>query len=1698
MGWRASICGLLASILILTNGLGAPHEPYLIRLRNAVIQTSVPKEQLAGPQSLESESSGLYLIQFSGPLQADWREQLRAKGVGLLKYVPDEAYLARFSRVRIGELRRLAFVRWVDNYRTEYRVFQKLQTLTTNQVPPEGIAIQVLAAQDATPLEIADLTQLLSSASVVTHPSLGTILRGKADPAQIQALARHPAVLWIEPGPNPRLSDELAVKVVGGQNPTGGHASGVQELGFDGRGVVVSVADSGLNRGDAESMHPDLKDRVDAFFYYGQLENAADEHGHGTHVAGIIAGNGAVGETDENGFLYGLGVAPGSHVIAQRVFDGRGIFSGPFDNEVLTRDAVHSGAVIGSNSWGEDTQGRYDLSAAEFDALVRDADSQTPGDQPYVLVFAAGNAGPGLQTIGSPAIGKNVIATGASQNDRADLFTYTDGPDTMADFSSRGPCEDGRIKPDLVAPGTWIASLQSAAASAESAWWPLSDYYQYEGGTSQAAPHVAGAAAVFVQFYRERITNQSPSPALIKAALINGAVDLDDWSGTAPVPNHSEGWGRVDLTQIISSPRRFEFMDQKALLSTGQVYERRLNVASQDLPLKVTLAYTDCPGLPAAIPSLVNDLDLEVVSPDGSVYHGNQFDQGESVPNTGGTDSINNVEEIRLRSPLPGEYLIRVRAVNVPEDARLDTPATDQDFALVFSGELPLPGMGIVILDRAAYTAPDQVRIKLIDPSLTPQSAVSVWVRSTTDTNGVQVELYAEAQGIFAGKFKLAAAPSQTTNAIQVSNGDQIEVIYNDLEPAGLRVARARIDLEPPVLSEVDITSLFGRIIVTWESDEPSSSQVHFGTSLSSLGQYVRDNALTQTHSVALDALSPNIHYWFYVVSTDEAGNTTTNDNAGAYYDFTAKAAASVLLVNDYMEDPPGSDSVFISLDEYTSALDKTGISYEVWDVNQIGTTPLLANLRPYRTVIWRLNDSFYSTNSTLSFADQAALENYLEGGGSLMVASMQLLSRLGDVPFRTNVLHVQSFIADTGLSAVHGVDYDPVSSHLDVELDYTNYPYDAIRQRGPDLSDSIQPTTNAVAFIYGESPMLAAGVRYPRTGQDSAARVVFLSFPLEAVPNEELPPNTRASLLLNILTFLAPGINGLGTISLDNNEYSSPSRLALEVADSDLAGSRRISVRCASSSDTNGLTVPLQETVRRGLFRGTFTTVGLTNAPAANQLRVREGDEVWAEYYDASNGKLIRAAAVIDTSAPAITQIQVQPSFEDTTIMWTTSEPTDALVQFGESTFLGRTTYRTVLSQYHKLTLSGLMPDRAYNFQVVSRDAAGNTSIDDNHGILYQFRTLKPLSAPWFDDLETPSTNWTVQLGELGGTNGWQLAPVSEGINAKGNTSSNVWQSNPNLESIATADTTLIGPAVELVGGNQAYLRVWHYYDFTPQSHLDLLEIGRINLTTNDGNSWITLKEFTGAIDDWQPVEIDLTPFIGHVVRLGWYYGLFSMQSAGRVGWLIDDISITVANVPLGTILVSNNLSQAQFRVVGPVNRSGRGFSLTMNNAPPGEYSVSFSPIPYYETPAPQTNELRGTNVVLFAASYSYPDVNTNCVSDLWETAFFSGLIPNDTWHTDTDGDGLPDGAEFMAGTNPVDALSTVKLQLPRRIAPSVHRLSWTSVVSYAYQVQNSTNLTDWFPVSDWIRASGTTTSFTLTATTNACLDLFRLQVKP
>ena len=626
--------------------LSAVVEAKSIHLRNELIDTGsgTNRALMAATVQSKTATSGLFLVQFSGPLEPAARAELRAAGVELIKYVPDDAFIAKFNHASPAGIAAKSFVTWVGAYRPEHKIHPRLAAaIQSAAITNQNVSVNVMLSASATSTEIAAVRSLLVTVAHESHLRQGTFLRAELPPKNLDALAQSSAVLWIENAPKRKLVDEAASKLVGGDDGRVATPTLTEQWGFTGTNIVVCVADTGLDSGNTNTMHPDMRGRVTGFLFYGtNIFDGSDGYGHGTHCAGIVAGNAATGETDpDSGQFYGLGVASGASLFVERIFDDNANEASPFpSDETLTHDAVRHGAKIGSNSWGNDVQGDYDTDSAQFDELVRDADAGTAGDQPYILEFSAGNAGPDTETIGSPATGKNVIATGASENVAGTLAMtyglYADGPDTMCDFSSRGPCADGRIKPDLVAPGSWIASAASQAAPNEAAiaWTAIDNYYVYMGGTSMSGPHAAGAAAVFVQFYKSTHTNAVPSPALVKAALINSADELDESNGgPGPVPNNDEGWGRINLENIVTTnvnslPRYYQYLDQTVLLTNSQVYSQHIFVQGADEPLKITLAYTDVPGFPGAIPALVNDLDLEVVGPDGTLYRGNQFGAG--------------------------------------------------------------------------------------------------------------------------------------------------------------------------------------------------------------------------------------------------------------------------------------------------------------------------------------------------------------------------------------------------------------------------------------------------------------------------------------------------------------------------------------------------------------------------------------------------------------------------------------------------------------------------------------------------------------------------------------------------------------------------------------------------------------------------------------------------------------------------------------------------------------------------------------------------------------------------------------------------------------------------------------------------------------------------------------------------------------
>lgn len=233
----------------------------------------------------------------------------------------------------------------------------------------------------------------------------------------------------------------------------------------------------------------------------------------------------------------------------------------------------------------------------------------------------------------------------------------------------------------MVAPGTFILSAKSAIALIGNFWAPYNSRYAFMGGTSMATPIVAGAAAVVRQYYTE-VEHISPRASLIKASLINGAVDMGfGWM------SRDQGWGRVNLVNSLypEGGRANWYENEGQHLAQGNFREYTFQAEAGQI-FKATLVWTDPPASLTASQALVNNLNLTVLAPNGTLYPGNCFNASRTTAATGcPADAVNNVENVYIAAPQSVTYIVRVQA------AQLDPNLVSQAYALVVSGKGHLP-----------------------------------------------------------------------------------------------------------------------------------------------------------------------------------------------------------------------------------------------------------------------------------------------------------------------------------------------------------------------------------------------------------------------------------------------------------------------------------------------------------------------------------------------------------------------------------------------------------------------------------------------------------------------------------------------------------------------------------------------------------------------------------------------------------------------------------------------------------------------------------------------------------------------------------------------------------------------------------------------------------------------------------------------
>ncbi|PVH75535.1 serine peptidase [Cadophora sp. DSE1049] len=645
-----------------------------------------PALRTLGLDAEDATASNFILIQTNAPLSAEEGEQLEGKEVHVHEYVSQNTYLCGYERTDLGQIRDLEFVKWVNIYLPLFVLPPSLKSGTTFTArgvislatPPMSNVthkVEVILHQGVD----ANAPEVRSKLAAVAHVDEEELVaaddkfRLRVKEMYLDAVAKIDEVYLVEKAPERKLHNTRARIILKANNIT------LNETTYNGEGQIVGVADTGLDTGNVGALHQAFGSRVNKIYALGGRPKGNDPDGHGTHVAGSVVSDGiSTAMGDRPGFRI-RGTAPAAHLVFQSVLDASGGLGGiPVNLNHLFQTAYGDNARVHNNSWGTRIPGlAYDKASREIDEFVRN-------NKDMVICFAAGNDGVDsggdgiidLNQVGSEAAAKNCISVGASENRRPEIAItyaefgfpsapfnkdrYSNDPDGMAAFSSRGPTRERRIKPDICAPGCGILSTRSSIANDEEFYGASTDpEYMFMAGTSQASPLVAGCCAVLREILIKTRGITSPPASLIKALLINGASDLPGQyspSEAGASPNFHSGWGLLNLTNSVS-------MVAASLVQFGtNSIARRGELKKFTIPmpqgtggtsLKISLVWTDTPG-----PKLHNDLDL-IVRVGGQERHGN-------MGVGSGFDRVNNVEQVRWEGmPGTGDVEVEVKAFSI-------------------------------------------------------------------------------------------------------------------------------------------------------------------------------------------------------------------------------------------------------------------------------------------------------------------------------------------------------------------------------------------------------------------------------------------------------------------------------------------------------------------------------------------------------------------------------------------------------------------------------------------------------------------------------------------------------------------------------------------------------------------------------------------------------------------------------------------------------------------------------------------------------------------------------------------------------------------------------------------------------------------------------------------------------------------------
>ncbi len=602
------------------------------------------------------------------------RADLSRSGLDLGAFIPGNAFIAAIPADRVEAAAGRPEVRWIEPWTAARKLHPRLHagkigSWARDPERPEWVMTMVLLHHDV------DLSRGERLAEAVGGVAMDPVegIHGLTiwlPESKLAALADEEEVLWIEEGPLPLSASNDGIR---SQMKANSVTASPYDLG--GKGVRLFVFDAGRARATHETFDAGNGSRMTT------LDNATF-YDHATHVAGTAAGDGSSSDGDR-----GRGVATEAtlfsagyqQIVGPMLFwENAGDIEDDYELARNTHSVDLANNSIGSNTAENDydceREGDYGTASSLIDGIVRGSNPAV-GSQPMIMAWANGNERGGLKysgrcganyhTTAEPACAKNPIHVGALNSDGG----------AMTWFSSWGPCDDGRLKPIVSAPGCETGRVTGEIAILSSVG--SGSTYDLMCGTSMASPAVAGAIALLIEDWRLHGHNPlfpsaltRPRPALVKSMLIHTARDLGP-NG----PDYRFGYGAVDAKALIDLQRAGTgALGGPGLnvwgtdsISTGQSDSFTFTVPSGVSEIKASLAWDDAAAAAFAADALVNDLDLELVGPDNTVYHPWILDPAnpQSAATTG-VNVLDNQEQVLVKNPDAGVWTVRVLGTSVP------------------------------------------------------------------------------------------------------------------------------------------------------------------------------------------------------------------------------------------------------------------------------------------------------------------------------------------------------------------------------------------------------------------------------------------------------------------------------------------------------------------------------------------------------------------------------------------------------------------------------------------------------------------------------------------------------------------------------------------------------------------------------------------------------------------------------------------------------------------------------------------------------------------------------------------------------------------------------------------------------------------------------------------------------------------------